>query len=104
MEIAPNKLWLAFGFIAQGCFFMRFLVQWMESERRKESVIPISFWYWSLLGAGGTMIYAVHRRDPVFVLGQTTGFVIYIRNLIMIGRKEKAPGKDLASAHPEGPQ
>lgn len=76
--------WTWLGLLAQGCFFMRFLVQWLESERRKESVIPVSFWYWSLLGAAGLLTYALHRGDLVFVVGQLTGFVIYVRNLTMV--------------------
>mgnify|MGYP001175513435 CR=1 FL=1 len=76
--------WTLLGILAQGCFFMRFLVQWIESERRKESVIPTSFWYWSLLGSSGLLIYSIHARDPVFILGQSTGFFIYLRNLAMI--------------------
>lgn len=82
--------WTALGFLAQACFFMRFLVQWLESERRKESVIPVSFWYWSLLGSIGLLVYAVHVGDPVFILGQSTGFFIYIRNLVMIRRRRES--------------
>ena len=63
---------------------MRFFVQWIESERRGESVIPISFWYWSLLGSFGLLLYAWHVKDVVFILGQSTGFFIYIRNLVML--------------------
>lgn len=81
--------WTALGLAAQACFFMRFLVQWLESEKRGESVIPVSFWYWSLLGASGLLAYSVHSRDPVFILGQSTGFFIYIRNLVMIRRSRR---------------
>lgn len=76
--------WTWLGLLAQGCFFMRFFVQWIESERRGESVIPVSFWYWSLLGSLGLLIYAWHAKDAVFILGQSTGFFIYIRNLVML--------------------
>jgi lipid-A-disaccharide synthase-like uncharacterized protein len=82
--------WTALGILAQACFFMRFLVQWLESEKKKESVIPVSFWYWSLLGSSGLLVYAVHVRDPVFILGQSTGFFIYIRNLVMIRRRRES--------------
>lgn len=81
--------WTALGLVAQGCFFMRFFVQWLESEKRKESVIPRSFWYWSLLGASGLLAYAIHKGDVVFILGQSTGFFIYVRNLVMIRRKDR---------------
>jgi lipid-A-disaccharide synthase-like uncharacterized protein len=82
-----QQQWTILGLVAQACFFMRFLVQWIVSERRGESVVPESFWYWSLLGAMGLLAYSIHVRDPVFILGQSTGFLIYIRNLVMIRRK-----------------
>ena len=81
------KAWTILGLIAQACFFMRFFVQWLESERRGESVIPVSFWYWSLAGAAGLLAYAIYRQDLVFILGQSTGFFIYVRNLVMIRKK-----------------
>ena len=81
--------WLAWGFIGQFFFFMRFFVQWLASERRGESVIPIHFWYFSLLGGLMLLTYAVHLRDPVFILGQAAGASIYLRNLYLIGRKRR---------------
>lgn len=85
--------WTVLGLVAQCCFFMRFLVQWIVSERRGESVIPVSFWYWSLVGSSGLLVYAVHVNDPVFILGQSTGFFIYIRNLAMVRRKHENPDR-----------
>lgn len=82
-----DSAWTALGLASQACFFMRFLLQWIASEKRQESVIPISFWYWSLGGSAGLLLYAWHVRDPVFLLGQSTGFLIYIRNLMMIRRR-----------------
>lgn len=76
--------WTVLGLAAQGCFFMRFFVQWLASERQGRSVIPVSFWYWSLAGACGLLTYAIHTRDPVFIVGQSTGFFIYWRNLSML--------------------
>ena len=76
--------WIVFGFAGQTVFFMRFFVQWIESERQKKSVIPISFWYFSLLGTAILAVYAFHKQDPVFIVGQTMGFFIYIRNLMLI--------------------
>jgi lipid-A-disaccharide synthase-like uncharacterized protein len=73
-----SKLWLLIGLIGQGLFFMRFIVQWIVSERRKASVIPVQFWYWSIGGSLVLLFYAVHQRDPVF---------IYVRNLMLIGRQ-----------------
>ena len=81
-----NPVWLAVGFIGQALFFGRFFVQWIASERRKQSVVPRAFWYLSLAGGMVLLAYAIHRRDPVFILGQATGFFIYTRNLWLIHR------------------
>jgi lipid-A-disaccharide synthase-like uncharacterized protein len=85
-----SKVWLAIGFLGQALFAARFLVQWIVSERRRESVVPVAFWYLSLGGAAILLAYAIWRRDPVFVLGQAFGFVVYARNLALIGRRAKA--------------
>ncbi|WP_134725004.1 lipid-A-disaccharide synthase N-terminal domain-containing protein [Paracoccus luteus] len=77
-------LWVLFGFMAQGLFMMRFLVQWIASERAKRSVVPVAFWYFSLAGGLTLLAYAIHRRDPVFMVGQALGTVIYLRNLWLI--------------------
>lgn len=91
--------WLVLGFIGQGCFFMRFLIQWIASEGKKQSVIPVAFWYFSLAGASIVLIYAIHRRDPVFIIGQTTGFFIYLRNLHFIHRERRSgAGSESASS------
>lgn len=82
------KLWLAIGFIAQFCFFLRFFIQWITSERQGWSVIPVSFWYLSLAGAAGLLCYALYRRDPVFIVGQSMGLFVYTRNLVLI-KKQK---------------
>jgi lipid-A-disaccharide synthase-like uncharacterized protein len=81
------NLWLLVGLIGQGLFFMRFIVQWIVSERRKTSVIPVQFWYWSIGGSLVLLFYAVHLRDPVFILGQSLGSIIYVRNLMLIGQQ-----------------
>jgi lipid-A-disaccharide synthase-like uncharacterized protein len=86
-----TKLWLAIGFLGQLMFTSRFLVQWITSERRRRSVVPTAFWWLSLGGASLLLAYAVWRRDPVFILGQAFGFVVYTRNLILIGRRSGAP-------------
>jgi lipid-A-disaccharide synthase-like uncharacterized protein len=82
--------WLLLGFLGQAAFSARFLVQWLASERRRDSVVPVAFWWLSL--AGGTLLlaYALHRRDPVFVLGQGAGLVVYLRNLVLIRRRPTA--------------
>jgi lipid-A-disaccharide synthase-like uncharacterized protein len=82
-----NQIWLSVGFLGQLVFSMRFIVQWIASERRRKSVIPIAFWYISLTGSAILFAYAVHRRDPVFVLGQGFGAIVYIRNLMLIHGK-----------------
>jgi len=78
------NLWLIVGFLGQSCFFLRFLIQWLVSEHKKESTIPIIFWYLSLAGAFFVMIYAIYRKDPVFIVGQGMGLLVYIRNLIFV--------------------
>ncbi len=85
----PNEiLWLTIGFIGQGFFTLRFLIQWRESERQKRSVIPIAFWYLSIAGALTLLVYATYRLDPVFMIGQVTGLFIYSRNLYLIKKSD----------------
>ncbi len=84
-----DKIWLGIGFLAQFLFSMRFIVQWIASEKKKESIIPIYFWYFSLGGGILLLLYAIHRKDPVFILGQGMGVFIYIRNLMLIYKKKR---------------
>jgi lipid-A-disaccharide synthase-like uncharacterized protein len=92
---ANLDLWGLFGAVFQLAFMARFLVQWIASERSGKSVIPISFWYLSLIGSTGVLIYAIGRADPVIILGQTFGTIVYVRNLMLIyrgrGQKQAAP-------------
>jgi lipid-A-disaccharide synthase-like uncharacterized protein len=81
--------WLAMGFTAQAMFMMRFVIQWLASERARRSVVPDAFWYWSLAGGFMLLVYAVYRADPVFILGQGTGLFIYARNLYFIRRARR---------------
>lgn len=83
-------LWVVFGLGGQMLFGSRFVVQWISSERKKQSHIPVAFWYLSLCGGIVTAIYAIHRRDPVFIIGQSAGLVVYIRNLMLIHRARNA--------------
>ena len=87
-------IWVGIGFLGQGLFFGRWIVQWVVSERKAESRVPVSFWYLSLIGGLITLAYAIYRRDPVFIAGQSIGAIVYIRNLILIARTSQA--KDLA--------
>jgi lipid-A-disaccharide synthase-like uncharacterized protein len=80
--------WLVVGFLAQSCFFLRFFIQWVVSERQGKSVIPIAFWYFSIAGALGLLSYAIYRKDPVFIVGQSTGLFIYFRNLVLVNRNK----------------
>ncbi|PPR41447.1 MAG: hypothetical protein CFH22_00479 [Alphaproteobacteria bacterium MarineAlpha5_Bin12] len=82
-------IFLIIGFIGQGLFASRFIVQWLYSERKKESSIPISFWYLSIFGGIGLLIYAISRKDPVIITGQLFGIMIYTRNLILIYKKNE---------------
>jgi len=68
---------------------MRFIIQWIKSEKEKKSVIPIAFWYFSLLGGTTLLSYAIYRQDPVFILGQSLGVFIYSRNLYLIYNEKK---------------
>ena len=80
--------WYTIGFVGQIVFGARFVVQWIVSERRKQSIIPIHFWYLSLTGSLLLLTYAVGRVDPVFVLGQLFNSVVYVRNLMFIHRRK----------------
>jgi lipid-A-disaccharide synthase-like uncharacterized protein len=81
-----ETIWLAIGFLGQGLFFGRWMIQWITSEKKAESQVPISFWYMSLIGGLITLAYAIYRRDPVFIAGQSIGSIVYIRNLMLIAR------------------
>ena len=81
-----ETLWLAIGFLGQGMFFGRWVIQWIASERKAESQVPVSFWYMSLIGGLITLAYAIYRKDPVFIAGQSIGSIVYIRNLMLISR------------------
>lgn len=79
---------LVVGFSAQALFASRFIVQWILSEKKGESHIPLIFWYLSIVGGLGLLIYAIYRQDPVIILGQSFGIIVYMRNLILIYRKK----------------
>jgi len=79
-------LWLIVGFAGQFVFAARFIVQWIASERSRRSHVPVQFWYLSLVGGAITTVYAIHRRDPVFIVGQASGLIVYVRNLMLIHR------------------
>lgn len=84
-----KTVWLVVGFVGQALFTMRFFVQWLQSERMRKSVVPEAFWYFSLLGGTTLLTYAIHRKDPVFIVGQASGLFIYLRNIYFIVRERK---------------
>ncbi|MDX2036791.1 MAG: lipid-A-disaccharide synthase N-terminal domain-containing protein [Isosphaeraceae bacterium] len=93
------RFWLVVGFVGQALFMGRFIVQWLASERSRQSVVPVSFWWLSIAGSAVTFAYAVYRVDPVFMLGQSVGMFVYIRNLMLIGRKSHRTARRLDPAH-----
>lgn len=82
-----DTIWLSIGLCANVVFSSRFLVQWIASERAGRSTVPVTFWFLSVIGAGLLLAYALYRRDPVFILSQAGGILIYLRNLHLIFRK-----------------
>ena len=89
MKIDSIGFWVAFGLIGQICFSLRFIVQWIASERKGESVVPETFWYFSIFGSLILLTYAVYRRDPVFIIGQAFGTIVYLRNIMLIRKKKR---------------
>jgi lipid-A-disaccharide synthase-like uncharacterized protein len=81
--------WTLLGFVAQALFASRFVVQWIASERAGRSVIPVAFWFFSIGGGVLLLVYALYKRDPVFILGQGLGLFVYLRNLHFIYRERK---------------
>lgn len=78
---------LIIGFLGQGLFSGRFLIQWIASERQRKSVVPLAFWYFSIGGGALLLIYAIKKKDPVFILGQAGGLIVYLRNLYLIHKE-----------------
>lgn len=84
-----EMIWLGVGLAGQLLFSMRFLLQWLHSERQRRSVIPVAFWYFSIAGGLTLLAYAIYRRDPVFILGQAGGIFIYSRNLYFVAQERR---------------
>ena len=86
-------VWVAVGFFGQAMFSTRFLIQWISSEKRRESIIPIAFWYFSIAGGATLLAYAIHRLDPVFIVGQAAGLLVYA---------DRVPGEEHLAAMADG--
>ncbi|NQD58483.1 hypothetical protein HP546_24400 [Pseudomonas sp. CM25] len=84
-----ETLWLIIGFAGQAVFTGRFVLQWLYSEFKRRSMIPVGFWYLSMLGSALLLTYAIYRQDPVFIIGQSFGFLVYLRNLQLIARQQE---------------
>jgi len=89
--MTTDQLWLGIGFLGQALFSARFLIQWIASERQRKSVVPRPFWYFSIGGGMTLLAYAIYRLDPVFIVGQAAGLVVYSRNLYFIRRSPEPP-------------
>ena len=81
-------IFLIIGFVGQGLFASRFIIQWLYSEKLGKSSIPVVFWYLSIFGGMGLLTYALFRKDPVIIIGQLFGIFIYLRNLILIYKRK----------------
>jgi len=80
--------WVLFGFFGQAIFASRFIFQWIASEKKQESFVPLSFWYLSIAGGIVLLVYALYKQDPVFAVGQASGLIVYVRNLMLIAKKK----------------
>ncbi len=83
------NIWIVIGLFAQVLFGLRFFIQWVASEKKGESTIPVSFWYFSIAGSLLLLAYSIYRKDIVFILGQSMGLFVYLRNLTLIHKKAK---------------
>ena len=96
--MSNEQFWLTIGFLGQAFFSARFLVQWIASERKKESVVPVAFWFFSIGGGLTLFVYAAYRMDPVFMVGQGSGLFVYLRNLYLIRQRERVLAEASACA------
>jgi lipid-A-disaccharide synthase-like uncharacterized protein len=90
-----EKIWMGVGFAGQAVFTARFLVQWAVSEKKRDSVVPVAFWWISLFGGMTLLSYAIHRHDPPIILGQAMGLVVYVRNLMLVGKAKRRTARRL---------
>lgn len=97
-----SVMWLVVGFGGQAMFSMRFLVQWLYSEKHQRSIIPTAFWYFSIAGGATLLAYAINRADPVFIAGQATGLLVYSRNLYFIHQERRSAQGKVRAADLDG--
>ena len=111
-HVQTAGFWFLVGFLGQAVFTARFLTQWVASERRRESIVPVAFWWLSLGGGFLLLAYAIRREDPVIIVGQALGVLVYGRNLALVGRarkrshreREKEPAGRLRGTHTAAPR
>ncbi len=96
--ISATSIWILVGFLGQALFSARFVVQWIASERARRSIVPSAFWLFSVGGGVILLVYAIYRRDPVFIAGQAAGLVIFARNIMLIVRESRANGASQQTA------
>jgi lipid-A-disaccharide synthase-like uncharacterized protein len=100
--ITVDHVWLLIGFLGQGLFASRFIIQWFKSEQAGRSIIPVAFWYCSLSGGIVLLAYALYKEDPVFIMGQGLGMIVYARNLYLIFREKKGAHSQLDPSSSSG--
>jgi lipid-A-disaccharide synthase-like uncharacterized protein len=89
--MTTEQVWIGVGLLGQAMFSARMLLQWIASERRRRSVVPRAFWYFSIAGGIALLLYAIYRKDPVFIVGQGAGLLVYARNVYFIHTRRAAP-------------
>lgn len=99
--LSGMSLWVKIGFLGQAAFTARFVVQWIASEKKRDSVVPVAFWWLSLVGGMILLAYAAHNRDPVIIVGQAMGLVVYARNLMLVERARRRAVKRLRRSESE---
>ncbi len=100
VAMSAERIWLLIGFLGQGLFASRFIIQWFQSEREGRSVIPVAFWYCSLAGGLVTLAYTIYLHSLPLALGQASGLVVYGRNLYLIFRERSAAASTVPDAAP----
>ena len=97
-QSTADLAWHAFGFAAQGMFFSRWLVQWIISERAQKSIVPVVFWFLSLVGGFMMFIYVTHLGSPALMVGQAIGMIVYFRNIVLVKREQREAAIDMVKA------